>query len=394
MQPVGAYEGTHQSIQPAPVAPPDPAAEQASRTGMSSQVAGSTAQIETGRGAEGGAPDASAIDSTVVIATPEPAPDAGSVLAPPPSSEACNPTSTLAALQPRLDMYIVMDANITLPFFGAWEFASAGLQQFVTDPRSQDLGVGLRLFGLECEASAYDEKPTVEVDVVSNTASDIISKTSQRISLNASPMLPALQGGITHQSKRATRYTQTKQIVVLLTDGISQDLTCIYSEQDVENAAGQGFAAAAGEPVIETYVIGFGLPSTPSQVASDILDRFLPLKAIATAGGGTSQTLDSGDDPSLMNEALQLVRRQAKPCEYLVPKMVEPTKLILAWSPGGEVPKVDNANSCGNREGWYFDAPSAPGRMRLCPKSCDSVQGTKPPTAQLFVGCPPRRRAD
>jgi hypothetical protein len=316
----------------------------------------------------------------------EPVTDAGGLVSS--IAGACTPTASMRAELRRLDMYIVMDANITLPYTGLWEFATDGLRQFVTDPRSQRIGVGLRFFGLECEPAAYD-KATVEVDLLSKNASSIVEATKLSLNLNASPMGPALEGGILHQSKRAKSLPDTKQIVVLLTDGLTQDYTCFYSQQRVEMAADKGFV---GPPSIETHVIGFGLPSTTSSVAADILARFLALDSIAAMGGaGKSLTLDLGDDPALMNEALQTVRRTAQPCEYLVPAGADRNKLSLVLVPGGELPRVDDASGCGGREGWHYDA-AASNHIVLCPMSCQPMQRGDSQTAQLVLGCPAKRR--
>jgi hypothetical protein len=385
VQPVGTYEGSHPTggVNPAPGVTPD---------GRANPPAGSTSTSAVGSAGKG-APhpqysDAAITDTgTVVDPPPEQVADAGGLVAS--ISGACTPTTSMRAELRRLDMYIVMDANITLPFTGLWEFATTGLRLFATDPRSQRTGVGLRFFGLECDPTAYD-KAQVEVDVLSNNASAIVEATKMRLSFNASPMGPALEGGIMHQSKRAKRLPDTKQIVVLLTDGFTQDITCFYSEQRVEMVADNGFV---GPPAIETHVIGFGLPATPSSVANDILARFLPLDAIATqGGGGKALTLQVNDDPALMNEALQTVRRTAQPCEYLVPAGADRTKLSLGLVPGGELPRVDDASVCGGREGWYYDAASQ-NHIVLCPMSCQPMQRGDSQTAQLLLGCPPKLRA-
>jgi hypothetical protein len=385
VQPVGTYEGSH----PTQTAHPTPAVTQ---DGRARPPTGSTSTSAAGRLGEVPPPqssDAAVTDTGTVDSATEQVTDAGGLVAS--ISGACQPTASMRAELRRLDMYIVMDANITLPFTGLWEFATTGLRQFVTDPRSQHIGVGLRFFGLECDPAAYDDKPTVEVDLLSNNASSIVDATAARLNLNASPMGPALEGGIMHQSKRAKSLPDTKQIVVLLTDGFTQDLTCIYSEQRVEMAADKGFV---GPPAIETHVIGFGLPATNSSVANDVLARFLPLDSIAAnGGGGKALTLHVNDDPALMNEALQTVRRTAQPCEYLVPTGADRTKLSLVLVPGGELPRVDDASGCGGREGWHYDA-AAPNHIVLCPMSCQPMQRGDSQTAQLLLGCPPKLRAN
>jgi len=50
-----------------------------------------------------------------------------------------------------------------------------------------------------------------------------------------------------------------------------------------------------------------------------------------------------------------------------------------------------SAADCGDEDGWYYDDPAAPGRILLCPTSCDRVSG---PGGNLYysVGCATRIR--
>jgi hypothetical protein len=330
-------------------------------------------------------PDASSPPWTIGPA--DPGLDAGPPYVPPDTS--CLPTTTLPAEKTRLDMYLVMDANITLPYTGLWEFTTAGLRAFVMDPRSAGIGVGLRFFGLECDPDAYDLDPTVEVDLLPANASAIAAATEAETNFNTSPMAPALQGGINHQRRRATAHPDWKQVVVLISDGFTEDISCVYTAQDLESDASNGFI---GPPSIETYVLGFGFPATP-MIATDILERFSPLDSIASSGG-TAQaiTVTSSGDPTMMNEALQQIRRTAQPCEYVVPPEMDPTQLSLVLTPGGELPRVDADIGCGRLPGWYFDDPTKPTRMVLCPVSCQAMQKDDSETAVLFYGCPSARR--
>jgi hypothetical protein len=310
---------------------------------------------------------------------------------PPPNSSGgsvCQPTTSFAAKRRRLDMYLLMDANITLPITGLWEFATAGLRDFAVDWRSQEIGVGLRFFGAECSPEAYDTA-TVEVDLLSSNQSAITASTQARMNFTASPMEPALAGGIRHQRRRAMQHPDWKQVVVLLSDGFTQDFSCAYTEQDLENDASTGFI---GPPSIETYVLGFGLPNTPT-AAADIIARFSPLDSIANAGGTYSAvTVPVSADPQAMNEALQTVRRNAEPCEYQIPGNIDPNQLSFVLSLAGELPRVDADTSCGRLPGWHFDNPTQPTWVVLCPVSCQAMQKDDSQLAVLRYGCPPKRR--
>ena len=81
-------------------------------------------------------------------------------------------------------------------------------------------------------------------------------------------MLAALKGGLTHQRVRARNHPDWKQVVVLVSDGFTQDVTCLYSTQDLADEASNGYQ---GFPSIETHVIGVGVTTS----FNDQLDEFL-----------------------------------------------------------------------------------------------------------------------
>jgi hypothetical protein len=305
-------------------------------------------------------------------------------------SERCTPNMSLAAQRQRLDMYIVMDANITLPYTGLWELATGGLREFVADRRSQGLGVGLRFFGNQCDADVYSAQPTVEVDLLPANSANMVAASNMHLTYTASPMAPALEGGIEHQRRRAADHPDWKQVVVLVSDGFTEDFTCSYTTRDLEDAASSGFN---DPPAIETHVIGFGLPTT-NPIAEDILDRFIPLDDIAAAGGThKSKSVAAGSDPSVMNEAFQDVRRAALPCAYDLPSDLDRDNLNLNFSPSNvDLPRVDDATSCGQMPGFYYDPSDMPTSMVLCPASCKVVQADDSQTAILLSGCPTLRR--
>lgn len=308
-----------------------------------------------------------------------------------PTRPACEPTMRNNAIRKRLDMYIMMDANITLPYQGIWEFAIGGVREFVNDYRSLGTGVGLRFYGQECEPESYDQRPTVEVRVLPANLDSLNRATMIKGGYTASPMEGALIGAIQHQTKRASEYPEAKQIVVMVTDGVAQDVMCRYTANDVEAAARAGFASSS----IETYVIGFGYPDTGSVIANEIIERFSPLDAIAVAGGTrTANIVKTRQESTPMSEALQRVRRIAQPCEYEVPSDFDPANLNLEFSRIGMVPRVDARESCGQRSGFFYHydpETNLPTALELCPVTCATIAGDDY-TATLLGGCPTLRR--
>ena len=302
----------------------------------------------------------------------------------------CKPDRSLVAERKRVDMYIAMDANITLPYTGLWETVTGGLREFVLDSTSAGTGVGLRFFGSTCDPDIYNNQPTVEVGELPGNQDALVAALNSRMTFTASPMKAALQGSINHQTARALKNTDVKQVVVLMTDGFTADLTCRYTTQDLEDQADSGFNAT---PSIETYVIGFGFPDTMSTIADEVLARFSPLDSIAAKGGTRKATiLKSDDNADVVSAALQAVRRAAQPCDYKVPDGVDPAKLNLAFVPFGQIPRVDDSANCGQKPGfWYDPADDPPKTIKLCPTSCQTLQANDY-AAAVVVGCPTLRR--
>ena len=308
-----------------------------------------------------------------------------------PVRPACEPTLRNNAVRKRVDMYIMMDANITLPYQGIWEYAIGGVREFVNDFRSLGTGVGLRFYGQECEPEDYDQRPTVEVKTLPANLDALNRATMIKGGYTASPMEGALKGAIQHQTKRASEHPEAKQIVVIVTDGVTQDLMCRYTANDVEDVARAGFNSSQ----IETHVIGFGYPETGSDFADGIIERFSPLDSIAVAGGTrTAQIVKTRQETVPMSEALQRVRRTSQPCEYEVPSDFDPANLNLEFSVIGMVPRVDARESCGQRSGFFYhndpdtDLPTS---LELCPVTCLLI-GNNDFTATLLGGCPTLRR--
>jgi hypothetical protein len=290
-------------------------------------------------------------------------------------------------------MYLVMDANVTLPYSGAWEVATSGVREFVQDPAAKGIGVGLRYYGSECSPETYASDPTVPVGELPANEDALVAATMVQAEYNASPMADALQGGIEHQLRRAQEHPEWKQIVVLLTDGFTQDLSCRSSLQDVQNLALDGFNS---EPSIWTYVIGFGAPDTMSTIADDILSRFSGLSGIAREGGSRrAYSVKFNDDPDVMHDALTEIRRAAQPCAYDFPEGYNPAELNLLL-PGTFVPRVDGPEFCNQTTPGFYYAPAGaetPTSIELCPASC-RLLGAGDFAALLYKGCPTLRGRD
>jgi hypothetical protein len=381
-QPVGEYSTHQPTLQP--TRPPEPPPEV--------EIAGSFAL-----------PPADAGPSEPMSVPPASLPDAAGSGAlgpglwlPPmlldagPSSSSTDPSTCEVQVVPaqrrRLDMYIMLDSNITLPATGVWEKMTEGLETFVSDQRSRGTGVGIRYFGLTCTASDY-ASPTIDVDLLPRNRLPIVASVRTRQPWSASPMLPALRGGIDHQQTRAREHPAWKQIVVLVSDGFTQDITCLYSTQDLAEAARDGFDS---EPPIETHVVGVGVTTDLSQPFDEFITRLGAFNAIAEAGGsGQAITTSIGDDAAAFSDALQEVRRNAMPCEFEHPPGVATSQLGVARYPNRDQLRLySNKDACGSAPGWYYALESAPTPITLCPASCRWLRESDANQIALVLSCP------
>ncbi|HKP62445.1 MAG TPA: vWA domain-containing protein [Polyangiales bacterium] len=376
-QPVGEYSTDEPALQPAQPTPP-----------KREEIAGNGSILS-----DAGPQEPVMSDPPTGMATAGAPGFPGFWLPPPILLDAGMPGSTTApatcrvveAERRRLDMYIMLDSNITLPATGVWEKMTEGLGSFVNDYRSRGTGVGVRFFGLTCTASDYDT-PTVEVDVLPKNAEAITDSIRSRPPWSASPMLPALQGGITHQQRRAVKNPEAKQIVVLVSDGFTQDITCLYSTQNLADAASNGYN---DDPSIETHVVGVGVTTQLSQPLDELITRLGAFNTIADAGGSRQAiTTAIGDDATAFSEALQRVRRNAAPCEFNEPAGVATSEFGVARFPlAQELQRYRNRTDCGNKQGWYYAVESLPTPVTMCPATCTWLREADERQIGILLSC-------
>lgn len=85
-------------------------------------------------------------------------------------------------------------------------------------------------------------------------------------------------------------------------------------------------------------------------------------------------------------------------CELAIPVAeagaVDPDKVNVriddGTNPAATIARVADAAACGGAAGWYYDSPTAPTKVLLCPAACDAVQSSgaaKPPRVDVLFGC-------
>lgn len=117
--------------------------------------------------------------------------------------------------------------------------------------------------------------------------------------------------------------------------------------------------------------------------------------ALAEATGGQRISICVADWSMVFGPLQAAVIASAPlPCDYAVPEppagsSVDPNKVNLEYSmPGVErttFPRAGGMADCADQPAWFYDDPSAPKRINMCPAACQMISGGG--TIEIKLGC-------
>jgi Mg-chelatase subunit ChlD len=199
----------------------------------------------------------------------------------------------------------------------------------------------------------------------------------------STPTRPALEGAIQYATQWQIDHPDRKTVVILATDGEPQGCN-LNTVQDVANIAAAGLG---GTPSITTFVIGVG-------------SSLNNLNTIAAAGGTDQAYLVEPGDRDQFKAALDSIRMSSLSCDYFLPdpatleEELDFEKVNIRFTPAGQTTPVlimrtadGTENQCDPvNGGWYYDNPSAPTMIRMCPVTCEQFNliGGK---VEIEIGC-------
>ncbi len=349
-------------------------------------------------------------------------------------ADAACASSTSRGQQAPLDMYIMLDQSGSMSDQVAgntskWAAVTGALNTFVSGTNTTGISVGLQYFGLppggavdaggsscpttctqtsdcgatggpcivgfcvgcvaggaggggvdSCTAADY-ATPDVEIAALPGVGAAISASIAKHGPSTSTPTSAALQGAVDHAQSWAKSHTSDVVIAVLATDGDPTECDTTLSDINAIAAAG-----VSGTPKVLTFVIGVG-PSTTA------------LNGIAAAGGTTSAFLV--DTTANVNQqfldALNKIRGTALGCNYTIPIPTSGSanygQINVEYTPssGGTpelIPNVASASQCpASGDAWYYDNPSAPTQIVLCPGTCKTVEADQGGDIQILAGC-------
>lgn len=292
-----------------------------------------------------------------------------------------------------LDIYVMFDTSGSmLNDVGGMTRLQAiqrAAAEFLRDPASRGIGVGIGYFGFQaigstsCDVNAY-AMPSVEV---STDHEAVIASLESQTPTGETPTAAALRGACDYGRAEKASHPGRALVILLMTDGKPEAPVscgangCCPTLDDAVAAATECASGGHGLPI---YVLGVG----PE------LDN---LNEIAKAGKTRSAYLVGNQDVTAsVLKALNSIRGDAiVPCSLSIPgsqdgRPLDYSQVNLVYATSGcdfqPAYYVESAASCDDAGGWYYDNPTAPTSVELCPATCDDV--SIPGAALRFsVGC-------
>lgn len=293
-----------------------------------------------------------------------------------------------------LDIYVMFDqSGSMLADVGGMTRLDAvrqAAEQFLRDQKSKGIGVGIGYFGAQpigsasCSSDDYRE-PQVKVTLDHEA---VLSSLAGRVPIGETPTGAAIRGACDYARAHKLENPSHAVVILLLTDGepkapvTCQSGTCCPTLADAVDAAEE---CRNGEPAIRTYVLGVG--------------PFLENLTQIAQAGGTQRAYLVGDQDVSANvlAALNAIRADATiPCEISIPEpppgqTLDYGKVNIAYQDSScelsTLYYVERPELCDPAQGgWYYDDPTTPTFVQLCPASCDQVSLPGGRLA-LTVGC-------
>lgn len=274
-----------------------------------------------------------------------------------------------------------------------WDSATKAIRAFADRAEVVGMKMGVQFFpplatGADtCSASSYTNLAVPIAPLPDNVLPIHNKLVNTAADGGATPMRSGLEGSIAAMRNFIQSGAPHQGVVILVTDGEPNSCGGV---SNVASVATSGANPPAGAAQVRTFAVGMDGAS------------FASLDQIAQAGGGgTSFNVGSGATAQeALVQALEKVRTGVLGCEYTLPLppagegVLDLESVEVRFTPGANDPevairKVDGKEACGATSGgYYYDDPTNPTRVVLCPASCTTVQGaTAAAKVDLHFGC-------
>ena len=298
-------------------------------------------------------------------------------------------TETVTADRAPLDMYLLLDESESMIEPAGvtptkWAQVAGAIGAFMQAPESAGIGAGVQFFPIQpdqCETQTYNP-PAVAIAELPGNKPAISAAIAAQTPFGGTPTRPAMEAAVDYTTGWAQDNPTHVVVIVLATDGLPT-----VCDSTIDSVAQLAASAAGSSEQILTFVIGVG-------------DELANLNQIAEAGGTNEAIIvDASQDITQgFLTALNSIRQQSVPCEYVIPAtsdggVVDPQRVNVTYvsGAGDSVPffGVGDEDGCVNAPdaGWYYDDPDAPTKIILCPGTCEVVKTDSAATVHVVFGC-------
>jgi hypothetical protein len=197
------------------------------------------------------------------------------------------------------------------------------------------------------------------------------------------------------QWQPSLRANATKTIVIVTDDDSDLGAGAFTSQLVALDPTFMGFKfdgiVSFDDPILACLNFGpcCGISAAEGSVYKDLVNQ---------TGGVIGDLCQQNFGPVFTDIATAVVSGSQIDCVYDIPdpgngQMIDPTKVNVEYKPSPSAPEEPiynvpgGAADCGPAGGWYYDDPTNPTQILLCPASCDHVQMSTDGSVSVIFGC-------
>lgn len=297
-----------------------------------------------------------------------------------------------------------------------WQASKDSINAFVNDPASAGIDVafnefagGIAILDFNCSGSQY-ATPLVAMGPLPGNATNVTNALNNTgptgVGTNIEPGLRAATDACINHLQS----TGEQCVVVFITDGAPN--VCSSDPAVLSGIAGNAFSQSG----VMTFAVGMGGadfnllnqiaqaggtdcdPNGPdfacdvTQSATALLDALNRIRETVTVTDYVTQY-----ETQYETQIQQQVTTVPVDCEWSIPapmdgQTLDPAKVNVQFSSGssaGEtIGHVDSQADCQNVVGgWYYDDPTTPTKIFVCPQTCTVIQAITDAQISIVLGC-------
>jgi hypothetical protein len=235
----------------------------------------------------------------------------------------------------------------------------------------------------------------IDQDVQSSNSLDIILRTYDGSTSTSGDKFGNLDNGGTPVApwKDKLRVESTKVFVEVTDDESSMSAEAFDAALLAKLPAGMFGTAQNRKYVFHSIISKPAGDATPSsKICGTAAGTSLQYQKLSQLTGGLMDEVCKADYSSVLdNIAKGIVDRLG--CELGYPGQgTDPTKVVVRYTPSGapaaNLTQVTDASKCAQvKDGWYYDDPSKPSKIVLCPSMCGTANTSPGTKIEALVGC-------